>query len=375
VRKLPCKLLHIQKVAGIAGSENHLLILLPRLREHGYNPTMLVLADPQDRPEDFMARMRAEGVPTHLMRMKRDISLSLLLRLARFIRSQRFDLVHTHLFHADMYGAAASAFANGHRLISTQHGYAERRDYKWWVAAADRVASHRQDTIVTISESLRHWLHKTERLPLEKMITIHYGFDHLSIVREIHCGPSRKLSDILVIGTVGRLISFKQIDILIQAMPLVLQKFSNARLQIIGDGPQRPSLEVLARDLGLENNVEFLGNRYEASRLMTAFDIFAFPSIREGFGMVLLEAMAVCLPIVACRVSSIPEILVDGETGFLVPVKDSPAFAQAIIRLLSDPQLGCRMGQAGRKRLEINFSVEKMVKQTVKVYQQVLAAQ
>src|SRR5262245_34870872 len=118
--KDPLKVLHIQKVAGIAGSENHLLTLLPRLREYGYAPTMLVLADRNDRPGPFVECMRATGVPIKVRPIMGDLDLLLLPRLVRFMRQGGYDLVHTHLLHADLYGRLAARMA-GVSLVSTYH--------------------------------------------------------------------------------------------------------------------------------------------------------------------------------------------------------------------------------------------------------------
>ena len=175
-----------------------------------------------------------------------------------------------------------------------------------------------------------------------------------------------------IVGMVARLTTQKGHSTLLRAMSKLIQRSTALpHLVLVGDGELRSSLEALVSRLKLDSHVSFLGYRPDASRLIYDFDIFAHPSRWEGFGLVFLEAMAAGVPIIATRTSAIPEIVEDGETGLLVPVDDGDALSDALSSLLTNPPLRKEMGLAGRRRLEKNFSVQKMVEETAKIYQQI----
>ena len=358
------KIAHIQKVKSIAGSENHLLQLLPHLQKRGFDPVMLVLADREDQPDAFVDTMLKKGVEAFVVPLRYDIDPLLIPRLCSILRTQKFQVVHTHLFHADFYGTLAARLTRVACCFSSKHGYAERRDNKWWVAAIDRMLASQQNWIITISDSLREWLHENEGLPFQKMSTVYYGFD---------CPPpaasrSRESRPEKIIGTVGRLVPSKKFDVLIRAMPAVLQRVPHARLWIVGDGPEREPLTALAGTAGLADKIKLLGYRADVLQLMEQFTAFAFPSVKEGFGMVLLEAMSRALPVVACRASSMPEIVEHGKTGLLVTPDDPEAMAQGLISVLENNELCSALGTAGRRRVEDYFTVEKMGDSMCEIY-------
>jgi glycosyltransferase involved in cell wall biosynthesis len=166
---------------------------------------------------------------------------------------------------------------------------------------------------------------------------------------------------------VARLAPEKDIGTLIRAFQILVPKFSDVELVVVGDGVERKKLEALA----LGANVRFLGSRDDIPELMRSFDVFVLASLTEGISLTLLEAMAASKPIVATNVGGNPEVVVDGVTGFLVPSQDPQAMADKILLLLNDPQLAQRMGIAGRRRVEQNFSLERMTDEYEKVYRAV----
>ena len=150
-----------------------------------------------------------------------------------------------------------------------------------------------------------------------------------------------------------------------------MRKVADARFVIAGEGELRPALERQIKEHRLEKHVLLAGFRPDVLSLHKAFDIFVMSSITEGLGTSLLDAMAAARPIVATTTGGIPEVVVDGVTGFLVAPRDDAAMAAAIVKLLKDPDLRKRMGQAGLARARELFSAERMLKETLKVYQRV----
>lgn len=369
----PIRIVHIQKVAGIAGSENHLLTLLPRLHDAGFEPAMLVLADSDDRPDDFVVRLRGGGVPTEVLRFQADISPVLLFRLVQYLRTHTFDIVHTHLLHADLYGALAARLAGVRTIISTRHNPDPFRTGPF-VRSLTRLSTQSLDHVICISDNLRQFCESIERVSPDQITTVHYGFAPWPLVDGRTWRKDLGLNDdVPVLGMVARMIPQKGHATLLEALPRVLQQFSSAQLVLIGDGPLRPSLEAQAKNLGIHPNVHFLGYRADSAALMPGFDVFVHPSRWEGFGLVFLEAMHASLPIVATTASAIPEIVRHGETGLLVPPDNPSELAKAICRVLVDRQFAMAMGRAGRCRLEGAFSIVDMVERTCAIYRQCLA--
>ena len=180
-----------------------------------------------------------------------------------------------------------------------------------------------------------------------------------------------KESEVLF-GIVARLVEQKSISTLLQAFARLRESTSApVRLVVIGRGPLESELRGLAGDLGLTDIVVWAGFLTDIATVMRSLDVFVLSSIYEGFGLVLLEAMEASLPIVASRVSAIPEIVVEGETGCLVPSRDAQALATALASML-DEQDRRRMGEAGHDRLLSDFAVERMVDETFSVYRSVV---
>ena len=365
--------LHIQKVSGIAGSENHLLTLLPSLATYGYDSIMLVLASAADQVQPFMAHMGARGVQTDCLCISSDIDPCLVARLARYLRQHHLDIVHTHLFHADIYGTLVARLTGIRRLVSTKHGFnpwRRQRLYGW----LDRLAAGWQTQIITISDAVGQWLVQVERLPATKMSTIHYALDAEHFRGDQRISPVLAALSRPLIGTVARLLHQKGVHILLDAFATCLRHMPQASLVVLGDGPERAALEAQVCAYGMTQRVHFLGYMAtpDVSAIMRGIDIFAFPTFGEGFGLVLLEAMAWGKPVIASQVMAIPEIVLHEETGLLVPPGDTTSLAQALLRLMQDPPLCHRLGMAGQRRVERTFTVERMVQQTVCVYDQLL---
>jgi glycosyltransferase involved in cell wall biosynthesis len=367
------RVLHVQKVSGIAGSEAHLLTLLPRLRALGVRPAMLALQGPEGGAEGFVERMRAAGVPAETMPIRGDADPGLPLRLARHVRRAGFDAVHTHLLHADLYGRVAGRLA-GRRVLSTYHCDDPFHLIRG-VRQADAATARLCTRIVCISHAVADFVHREIGVPRRLLRVIHYGMEPPAAQRGgadlralVGAAPGER-----VLGIVGRLVEQKGHVYLLRALPAVQRAAPDVRLAVVGDGGLRGELESLAAELGVAGRVHFLGYRDDAQQLTGQFDVALVPSIFEGFGMVCLEAMGAARPVVASRVSAIPEIILDGETGVLVPPRDPDALAAAVLRLLDDPARAREMGARGRRRLEEEFTVDAMVQRTAELYRSVLS--
>lgn len=354
------RVVHIQKAKTISGSEGHLLTLLPALRDAGVDARMLVLLAPGG--EGFVDAMADAGVPRATIPAGPHLDPVLLRRVLRVLQADRPVLVHTHLIHGDTYGQVAAAIA-GIPGVSTVHGVRPHLPG----AAADplRALSGRMARrTIAISHHVGRHLVARRLVPAARLRVVHYGIDLGGVEQG---APGR--DDLPMVLVASRLIAGKGHDVLLDAWGR--RTGPEARLCIAGDGPLRPELEDSAAGLV---GVEFLGYRRDMAALMAASEIVVFPTtlaFGEGFGLVTLEAMAAGRPVVGTDAHATPEIVVDGETGLLVPPGDPQALARALDHLLADRAAARRMGEAGRRRALSHFSVETMVAATMAVYQEV----
>jgi glycosyltransferase involved in cell wall biosynthesis len=366
------KICHISKVTGISGSEKHLLILLGSLVARGYDTTCLVLEEAA-RPVGYYAdQLAAKGVQTARIRINGDLDPWLIIRLYRQFRRGDYDLVHTHLIHADLYGSVAAKLAGVPAIVSTRHNEDRFREHPFFIFLNHLIAPLHQRVIV-ISKALGFYTARLEGVNPARIAPIYYGLPFADLPRPGEVRREFHLpADAPVIGTVGRLTEQKGQRTLLHAFARVLGDHPGAYLFIVGEGELRSTLQTLAQELDIAGRVIFTGYRDDAPRLMADFDVVAVPSLWEGFGLVLLEAMNAGRPVVASRVSAIPEIVLDGETGLLVPPDDAEALAAALGRLLGDHALAGEMGRRGRERLRSHFSVERMVDETEALYRDLL---
>ncbi len=368
------RVVHISKVVGIAGSEGHLLRLLPGLAGKGLEIHALVLEEAHRSASGFVEALGRHGIAVERIPIRGHFDPTLGRRLTERLRAIRPILVHTHLLHADLYGLPAARRAGIPHAISSRHNDDLFRRNAIWKWVNQRIMQH-ANRVIAISHALAKFVCEVEGVDQGKVVTIHYGLEAPPLDPVARSTARAKLGyaeQDMIVGMFGRLIRQKGVDVLLRAFPLVQQAHPAARLLIVGDGPQRLTLERLAAALGLTGTVCFAGWIEGARRLMPACDVIAVPSRWEGFGLVTLEAMSWALPIVASRVSALPEIVVDGETGLLVPPDKVEPLADAITCLLADKPRALAMGRAGYRRLANSFSVEKMVCATLEVYKGVV---
>jgi glycosyltransferase involved in cell wall biosynthesis len=345
------RVVHVHRMRGIGGSERHLLTLLPALASQGIDPFFIGLDDPAWDASDFYDAL---DVPAIRIPSPRDVDPLLLARLTRAVRA---DVIHTHLVHADAYGAVAARL-RGEKLVSTKHNDDPFRSgpFRYVERALGRAA----DRVIAITESLRRFTIDQVGLPPEKVETIHYGMDELPAAWGEN-PPDDVPHDARILLAVARLTSQKGIDVAIRALPMLPD---DTVLVVLGEGPERVELERLANDVGVEGRVFLCGRVPDVAAWLRRATVLVHPARWEGFGLGVLEAMLAGLPVVASRVSSLPELVVDGETGFLVRPDDASALVVGVARALEQPALG----EAGRTRAHHEFSVTRMAERTARLY-------
>ncbi|HEU5206322.1 MAG TPA: glycosyltransferase family 4 protein [Gaiellaceae bacterium] len=352
--------LHTQKVAGISGSEAHLLQLLPDLRERGWDVRFLMLHEDEDGAWEFADALRERGVPLDDIRLRADVDPIAFGEVTAYLARVRPRILHTHLVHADVYGQLAGSVSRVPLRLSTKHGFNEFREGRWF-GFADRSVGSLVHVHIAISKGLAQYLAETEGFDEADFEIVHYGIASAGDA-EPYAGTEPRLL------CIGRLIPIKGHLVLLRALAQARARVPGVVLDIAGRGPLEPALKAYARELGVEDAVRFLGFVSPVQKAIEDAAIVVVPSLGEGFGMVALEAMERARPVIVSAVGGLPEIVADGESGIVAPPADAEALADAIVTLAGDLPRAAQMGRSARERALTRFTPERCVERVEGLY-------
>ncbi|MBI2265736.1 MAG: glycosyltransferase, partial [Armatimonadetes bacterium] len=300
-----------------------------------------------------------------------------LFRLLTLMRSERFDIVHTHTSKAGFLGRLAARLSGVPLVLHTIHDLARNSTrnplLKGFYGLLERIAARWADHIVTVSYANKDEICRIRLFPETKLTVVREGIDmdqyRATVSREEKRRQLGLSPDVPLVGMVGRLEPPKGHTYLLKAVPQVLREAQDAHFLIVGQGYLRSSLEKEARKLRIDHRVHFLGYREDMWEILCALDLFVLPSLWEGLGIVLLEAMAFRLPIVSTRVGGIVDVVLHGETGLMVEARDPESLAQAIIELLKDRERARLMGEKGYQRVVAEFKDRTANEQMLALYE------
>ena len=305
--------------------------------------------------------------------------LAFLFLLKLMIR-EKPDAVHTHSSKAGFLGRWAAWLAGVPVILHTPHGHVFHGHFSKSVSRLflliERISDTITDCTIALTEGERQDYIKLSVSKNIKLTTIHSGVDVETFMKPV-IGIKEKRESLTiepedrVVGTVGWLLPVKGPVYLLKAMPQVWQKNPDVKLVFAGKGELAFELKAMAGDMGARDRVLFLGWRDDVREIMPVFDIFVLPSLNEGMGRVIVEAMAAGKPVVASRTGGIPDLVINGKTGYLVDPGDSKGLAEAINQLLENPALRKTMGREGRKRCHL-FSEAAMIKKLDSLYTELL---
>ncbi len=382
------RILHLRNARGITtltGPETYLLDLLPGLAAAGFDAHLLCQVRRDDPAHPFLATLRERGVSFEALVPRSRWDPGDVGQTARALRARGAAVLHTHDARSDVVGGVAARRA-GAKWITFAHGWVNwtRPGTKEWLyARLEARAVARSDRVVVASADMRRDL-LGRGVPAARITRIPYGIDTgrfrplpdegRRVRAELGVAP-----DALVFGTVGRFHPWKGHRHLVEAAARVVRERPEARFVLAGDavfGAQRGFREELAariRGAGLESRFVLAGTRTDMPAVMNAFDVVVQPSLREPFGIVLIEGAACGRPVVGTRVGGIPETMEEGTGGLLVPPADPEALAAALLELARDPARRAAMGRAGRGFVERRYSKDAMVAATARLYREVAA--
>ncbi len=373
------RVLEVIASSGGGGAE-HLFWLIKRADKSRFNFTVLMSED----AENVKALdLRALGVEVALSDVFNTFSLREFFKLRDFMEKGNFDIIHFHGTRAAMLGRMAVALVR-HRpkIIYTIHGFHLIHYHspfkRIFLLLVEKFLNFLTDAIICVSYSDKESITGLRLANDGKIRVIWNGvdierFQKAKVDRDAKKKELNLPSDAIVLTMIGRLHPPKDHRTLLTAFQKAISKFQNAYLLIIGEGPLRAKIERYAQSLGLGEKVKFTGFRRDISEIMAMTDIFILSTLWEGLPFVLLEAMASSKPVIATDVNGNREIIVNEDTGLLVPPKDPEALAQAIIKLAGNPQRAKEMGEKGFLRVKEHFNLEAMVKKTTDLYESLSA--
>lgn len=340
-----------------------------------------------DRKYDMIGFARDKNIRVFAMpSLVRDIhplkDIKTLIKLVIFLKKEKFDIVHCHTSKGGFIGRLAAKLAGAKIIIYSPHGdifegYFCKLATDFFILL-EKFAARFTDKIINLT-----------KIEIERFLEHGIGTRHQ--LKQIYNGINIKYyeramtsnlkkrdefglgKDDFVCATVGRLVPVKGHTYLIKAIQKVVKVIPEAKFLFVGDGELKPKLSEEIKSYDLQRNVFLLGARSDIATILSCINVFLLPSLNEGFGMVLIEAMAARKPVIATNVGGVPEVIINGTTGILVPPEDPEAFSSAIIKLYNNPEMSLEMGLAGYKRAKKLFNIETTVHELEELYEALIA--
>ncbi len=361
------KIFYLISRLDIGGAEKQLLNLASNLDKEKYEICVGYFEGKGELRKEF----QRNGIKTKKFRFKGLWDISIWYDLYQDMKANKYDIVHTHGFKADLWGAITARLSGVPIVISTVHNQEQylknpiiKLLEKWIISSLD-------DIVIAISDGVKRFLINTSGIPEKKIERIYYGIN----TSDINIDKDKDIrqefgidKETLLVGCIGRLVKQKGHRYLIQAVKKVIEKNPKTKFFIIGRGKLEKNLKNMVKSSNLDSSVIFTGFREDVYSLIDKLDLIVMPSLWEGLGVALLEALALGKPIVAAAVGGIPEVIRDKETGVLVAAKDAEALAKAIIKLLQEPALAKELGKKGSAMISEQFTINRMVKEVDRIY-------
>ena len=374
----PLKITYVLPNIESGGTERHVLSLARKIDRSRFSLSMVTTAGGGALHTDFAALMPVTvmGDPNRARRFRKG-SLEQLLTIAslsRRMRRERPDVVHAYLPAANVIGPIAARLSGVPRVIVSKRSLADYKEGHPFLRQMELLGNRLADVVLVNSDAVQRDVERTERCWEGKFRKIYNGVASIPAWINGEADAFRRCEgfspDSLLVLCVSNFFTYKGHADLVEAAARLVPSFPGVTFLLVGreSGALEATRSLVAR-LGLGGHIRFLDSRTDVPALLRAADLFVHPSHQEGFSNAILEAMAAGLPVVACDVGGNPEAVVDGVTGRLVPPRDPKALASAMAEILADPVKGSSMGEAGRQRATVQFSLGRMVAEVEAMYE------
>lgn len=364
--RTPVLVFHLITELSIGGAQNALLHFLEKMDRDRFSFLVVCF---YNGDSVIAQKLRSLGVTVIDLGMIHKYHLNALVKLFLLLKQFRPVILHTWMFHANIPGRILGRLAGVPVIISSEHTMGQEGQFRRWV---NRWTSGFCDQIVCVSQAVYQFALNQVGLPAHKLIVVPNGID-LEKFKDLPGKiQSRNMlglpEESLIIGVVGRPRPVKGFHFLISAFVLLEKKVPSATLVFVGNGPDEVQLKRMAAESGVRQKIFFLDDRDDIPNVLPAFDLFVLPSLWEGMPIVILEAMAAGLPVLATQVGGVPELVVPDITGILVEPAAPEAWVGVMETLLVDPDLRHRLGKQGRERVETHFGINDSVAKTEGLY-------
>jgi len=354
------KVVHILNKLNYGGAERLLLDVCRKVDKDDFDLSVVVLKTNNELADQFADF----GIKVKVFDKKGKFDLDVIERVTDYLKNLKPDIVHTHLFAGDFWGAMAARQAGVKIIISTKHDTLKESRLRDYLAKQSR---KKMTKVVAISDAIRDYLIKDQKLPLDKIEVIHNGID----VGKFYNPDKRILQNrTFVIGSVGRLSKEKGHKHLIRACRFL--KTKNWKLILVGDGPMKKELQELSRSLGIDDKVEFTGGVSDVRPYLEQIDAFVLPSISEGLSLAVLEAAAAGNFIIATNVGGVPEIIKDRETGLLIKPKSIEQLVDRLNWVLENVETSQKMALKLQDNVVRNFDINNTIKEYEHLYKRLV---
>lgn len=353
-------IVHLVQGLEVGGLERVAVVLATAMVQRGYRLSIVCY----DSMGPLAEEARNNNIFVELLPRRPGIDLGYIWRLAMGLRRLAPDVLHMHSDTAMFYGTLAAMVAKVRTRICTEHDGVFPRSRR--VRMANRFLLKHLTQAVAVSGTVKELWCQEDGIDRSRVLVVPNGVPDIFTAR-----PAREEggSGSLTFGYLGRLSPEKGVDVLIEAFARACDRLARARLAIVGDGTERSSLEAMARMLGIQTRVDFLGVRHDVATMLAGMDVFVLPSRREGLPMAILEAMSMGLPVIATAVGGVPEAICDGVNGLLAPPDDPSAIADAMVRIALDAPLRQSLSKQSRQVFLERYELTQMVN----TYEQLMA--
>ncbi|MBU0476961.1 glycosyltransferase [bacterium] len=359
----PKRIFYLITDLDIGGAEKMLFELVKRIDKDKFMPEVGCL-----KGKGIVGKkLEALGIKVRCFHIEKPWHIYKLLGISFFLKQGHFDILHSYLFHANIIGRVCGRMAGIPIIISSIRVCEKKKLYHLWM---DRITNWMVNLEICVSKGVKNFTIEKAGIPEHKLKIVENGIPD-SFLDAVTSYRNKKAHS-LIVGTVARLSEQKGIEYLLYASERVIKQFPDITFIIAGKGPLASQLEELSGKLNISRNVKFIGFRKDIPELLSVIDIFVLPSLWEGMPNVVLEAMAAGKPAIATDTGGSKDIIDNNINGVLVEPENSEALAEAILKLLKNPDERERLGKAAEQRVKEKFPIDKMVSKTEQIYTRLL---